>query len=75
MANPEKHTHPVSDTVFRAVYDSPASLPGHYKWVTSDEDVRQIEELLGMHRKQSAHPYGLVAIISIAPTANVRPTG
>lgn len=43
-----KNTHPVSDDVFRAVYDSPASLPGKHKWVTRDEDVRKIEELLGM---------------------------
>lgn len=56
MTNPEKHTHPVSDTVFRAVYDSPASLPGHYKWVTSDRDVRQIEELLGMPPKTIGAP-------------------
>lgn len=42
------NTHPVSDKVFRAVYDSPAALPGRYRWVTRDEDVRQIEKLLGM---------------------------
>lgn len=30
------------------VYDSPASLPGKDKWVTPDEDVRRLEELLGM---------------------------
>lgn len=41
-------THPVSDDVFRQVYESPASLPGEYRWVTPDRDVRQIEELLGM---------------------------
>jgi hypothetical protein len=44
----ETQTHPVSDDVFRQVYDSPAALPGRYKWLTSDEDVRQIEKLLGM---------------------------
>lgn len=43
-----KKTVPVSEEVFRAVYDSPASLPGRFKWVTREEDVRQIEELLGM---------------------------
>lgn len=43
-----KRTRPVSDDVFRAVYDSPASLPGRHRWVTRDEDVRQIEKLLGM---------------------------
>jgi predicted RNA-binding Zn-ribbon protein involved in translation (DUF1610 family) len=44
----EANTHPVSDEVFRQVYDSPASLPGHHKWVTQDEDVRRIENLLGI---------------------------
>jgi len=27
MMNLQKHTHPVSETVFRTVYDSPAALP------------------------------------------------
>jgi hypothetical protein len=31
-------------------------LPGHHKWVTSDEDVRQIEELLGMPPKTIGVP-------------------
>lgn len=41
-------TRVVPDQVFRAVYDSPASLPGRHKWVTPEADVRAIEELLGM---------------------------
>ena len=41
-------THPVSQEIFRAVYDSPAALPGRYKWLTREADVRQIEKLLGM---------------------------
>jgi len=41
-------THPVTNDVFKAVYDSPASLPGRFKWLTSDRDVRRIEKLLGM---------------------------
>ncbi|MFG2985462.1 hypothetical protein ACGFYQ_30095 [Streptomyces sp. NPDC048258] len=43
-----RETHNVSDAVFRAVYDSPASLPGRHRWVTREEDVRKVEELLGM---------------------------
>jgi len=43
-----RHTRAVSDEVFRAVYDSPASLPGRQRWVTPDQDVRKLEKLLGM---------------------------
>ena len=41
-------THVVSDEVFRQVYDSPQSLPGKQRWVTSDKDVRTIEKRLGL---------------------------
>ncbi|MBD2254376.1 hypothetical protein [Nostoc parmelioides] len=51
-----KHTHSVSDEVFRQVYDSPASLPGAYQWLTPDEDVRKVEELLGMPLKTIGAP-------------------
>jgi len=44
----KRTTKPVSDAVFQAVYDSPASLPGRHRWVTPAEDVRRLEELLGM---------------------------
>lgn len=44
----QRNTYPVSDTVFREVYDSPASLPGRYRWLTCEADVRNLEELLGM---------------------------
>jgi hypothetical protein len=44
----ERFTYPVSDEKFRAVYDSPASLPGRYRWLTSNSDVREIEKLLAM---------------------------
>jgi hypothetical protein len=43
-----RHTYPVSDALFRQVYDSPASLPGNHRWVTRQDDVRRLEELLGM---------------------------
>jgi len=51
-----KHTHPVSDEVFRQVYDSPASLPDEYKWLTSNEDVRTIKQLLDMPPKTIGAP-------------------
>ena len=38
----------VPASVFREVYDSPASLPGRERWTTIDEDVRAIERLLGL---------------------------
>jgi len=41
-------TRIVSAEVFKQVYDSPHSLPGKEKWVTSDSDVTAIEKLLGM---------------------------
>lgn len=41
-------TRPVSDEMFRLIYDSPSSLPGTHKWTTSDADVRKMEELLGI---------------------------
>jgi hypothetical protein len=41
-------TRIVSAEVFKQVYDSPHSLPGKEKWVTSNSDVRAIEKLLGM---------------------------
>jgi hypothetical protein len=44
----KKNTVPVSEAVFREVYDSPASLPGRHRWLTKDSDVREIEKALGM---------------------------
>lgn len=49
-------TRVVSEEVFRQVYDSPHSLPGKEKWVTSHEDVRTIERLLGMEPKTIGAP-------------------
>jgi len=49
-------TRVVSPEVFREVYDSPQSLPGKERWVTSDEDVRKIEKLLGMEPKTIGAP-------------------
>jgi hypothetical protein len=38
------------------VYDSPHSLPGKEKWVTSEADVRAIEKLLGMEARTIGAP-------------------
>jgi hypothetical protein len=51
-----RNTRVVSAEVFTQVYDSPHSLPGKYKWVTSDADVRAIEELLGMKARTIGAP-------------------
>ena len=45
---PKRFTYKVEDALFKQVYDSPKSLPGKYKWLTKEEDVRAIEKLLGM---------------------------
>lgn len=41
-----RKTYAVSDALFRQVYDSPHSLPGKERWITTDNDVRAIEKLL-----------------------------
>ncbi len=51
-----RNTHPVGNEVFRTVYDTPASLPGKHKWLTKEEDVRQIEKVLGMPPKTIGAP-------------------
>jgi len=52
----ERNTVPVTDAVFRQVYDSPAALPGRHRWLTPDEDVRRIEDLLGMEKHTIGAP-------------------
>lgn len=54
--SPAPSTRVVSPEIFQQVYDSPASLPGKDRWVTSDEDVRKIEKLLGMEPKTIGAP-------------------
>jgi hypothetical protein len=49
-------TRVVSAEIFKQVYDSPHSLPGKEKWITSDQDVRTIERLLGMPPKTIGAP-------------------
>lgn len=51
-----RFTLPVSDNIFKAVYDSPHSLPGRHKWLTVEADVRKIEDLLGMPAKSIGAP-------------------
>jgi len=41
---PPRFTYPVSEKVFKQVYDSPSSSPGKYKWFTKEEGVRTIEK-------------------------------
>jgi hypothetical protein len=55
----KRTTLEVDEKVFRQVYDSPASLPGREKWVTPDEDVRAIEQLLGMNQRTIGAPLWL----------------
>ena len=53
---PKQQTFPVTNEVFKMVYDAPSSLPGKHKWVTTDEDVRKIEALLKMPAKTIGAP-------------------
>jgi endogenous inhibitor of DNA gyrase (YacG/DUF329 family) len=52
----QRNTHAVSDQIFRAVYDSPASLPGKHRWITPESDVRRIEALLGIPKRSIGAP-------------------
>ena len=52
-------TYPVSDELFRQVYASPRALPGKHVWVTPDEDVREIERLLGIDERAIGAPLWL----------------
>ncbi|HEX4708666.1 MAG TPA: hypothetical protein VGK01_24325 [Candidatus Angelobacter sp.] len=54
--NSKAATRVVNAEIFRQVYDSPHSLPGKEKWITSDQDVRAIERLLGMPPKTIGAP-------------------
>jgi hypothetical protein len=51
-----RSTLAVPEDVFRRVYESPRSLPGKEQWVTVDEDVRTVEELLGLPAKTIGAP-------------------
>lgn len=51
-----RSTRAVTDEVFRTVYDSPRSLPGKEKWLTSEPDVRAVEKILGLKPKTIGAP-------------------
>jgi hypothetical protein len=43
-----RKTVEVPAALFQQVYDSPTALPGRHRWVTPEQDVRRLEDLLGM---------------------------
>jgi hypothetical protein len=51
-----RKTRVVAPEIFRQVYDSPASLPGKHRWITTDADVRSIEKLLGLPAQSIGAP-------------------
>lgn len=55
-SKPLRKTHVVPPKIFKQVYDSPASLPGKQRWVTTDADVRTIEKLLGLPPRSIGAP-------------------
>jgi ribosomal protein S14 len=55
----ERSTFRVPDELFRAVYESPRSLPGEHVWLTPDEDVREIERILGIEERAIGAPLWL----------------
>jgi hypothetical protein len=59
----------VPDPIFRQVYDSPSPLPGERRWVTPDEDVREIEKLLGMDPRTIGAPLPSRSGLSLAVRA------
>src|SRR5690349_3705808 len=52
----QRETVQVDHDLFRAVYDSPASLPGRHRWTTPESDVRRLEKLLGMPARSVGAP-------------------
>jgi hypothetical protein len=55
----KRSTYAVPDELFQAVYDSPRSLPGEHVWLTPDDDVREIERLLGIEEHAIGAPLWL----------------
>jgi hypothetical protein len=63
----DRRTIAVSNEVFRAVYDSPDSLPGAEVWVTPDADVRELESLLGLEQYTIGAPLWVSGDSRICP--------
>ena len=68
--NHQSSTRVVSEEIFKQVYDSPSSLPGKQKWVTSDRDVRTIEQLLGMESNTIGVPLWVSGDTKNCPKCN-----
>jgi hypothetical protein len=66
----QRNTHKVSNEIFKAVYDSPTSLPGRQKWLTVDDDVRKVEKLLGMGPKTIGAPLWVSGDRKTCPKCN-----
>jgi len=66
----KRQTFPVSDEVFKMVYDAPSSLPGKFKWVTIDKDVRKIEHVLGIPTNSIGAPLWLSGDHKNCPKCN-----
>lgn len=58
----QRQTHALNNAVFHEMYDSPSSLPGRYRWLTRDKDVRKIEELLDMSSETIGAPLFTIAV-------------
>ncbi len=67
----QSQTYPVTDDVFRAVYDSAAALPGRHKRPTREADVRQSRSCSAFRRRPSARRCGAAATASAAPSAPI----
>ncbi|MFI7604669.1 hypothetical protein ACIBTV_06050 [Micromonospora sp. NPDC049366] len=52
----QRETVEVEPELFRAVYDSPAALPGRHRWTTPEADVRRLEKLLGIPPRSIGAP-------------------
>ena len=54
---PARTTRVVSDEVFKQVYDSPHSLPGKEKWVTTENGVSQLSSYFVRHQEADVNTW------------------